>query len=83
MGDLGSSSFEGKARVVAVVPSTGTIMIRATDIPGISGDGDLVYAVKPLSLLEGIEEGDEVKIKLEDDGNAQGQLVVTALKKIE
>ena len=82
LGDLGKSSYEGKAKVVAAVPATGTIMVRATDIPGISGDGDLVYGVNPPSLLEGIEEGDEVKIKLEDDGNAQGQLVVTALEKV-
>ena len=82
LGDLGQSSYEGKAKVVAAVPATGTIMVRATDIPGISGDGDLVYAVNPPSLLEGIAEGDEVEIKLEDDGNAQGQLVVVALEKV-
>ena len=81
--DSARTSFEGEAEVIAVNVAVATILVRAIDIPGISGDGGLVYAVKPPSLLDGISDGDKVEIKLEDDGNAQGQLVVTHLKKIE
>lgn len=78
-----ATSYEGRARVVAVVRATGSIMIRAENIPGISSDGDLVYGVKSLTLLEGIEEGDLIEITLEDDGTGEGQLIMTALKKVE
>ena len=78
-----TTSYEGRARVIAVARATGSIMIRAENIPGISSDGDLVYGVMPPTLLEGIEEGDQIEITLEDDGNGEGQLVMTALKKVE
>ena len=82
LGALAGASYQGRAEVIATVPQTATIMVRATDIPGLSGEGSLVYSVNPPSLLDGIAEGDKVEIKLVDDGNAQGQLIVVELKKV-
>ena len=78
---LDQSSFEGRARVIAVNNAAGAIAIRAEDIPGIPPDGDLVYSVSPPTLMAGIADGDTVEITIQDMG--MGQMVVTALKKVE
>ena len=78
---LDQASFEGRARVIAVNNAAGAIAIRAEDIPGIPPDGDLVYSVSPPTLMAGIADGDTVEITIQDMG--MGQMVVTALKKVE
>lgn len=75
----GPKIYHGRGRVKLVNPEAAAVLLEHEAIPDVMPAGELALAVRPPSLLAGIEDGTPVEFTLTD--SAEG-LVITELKKL-
>lgn len=61
--------FEGKGKIVAVVPEKGEVVLDHEEIKGFMGAMTMGYAVRSQELLEGLNSGDAVKFRIDAGEN--------------
>lgn len=57
--------FEGKGKIVAVVPAKNQVVLDHEEIKGFMGAMTMGYAVRSPELLKGLNTGDAVKFKID------------------
>lgn len=57
--------FEGKGKIVAVVPAKNQVVLDHEEIKGLMGAMTMGYAVQSPELLMGLNSGDAVKFKID------------------
>ncbi len=57
--------FEGKGKIVAVVPAKDQVVLDHEEIKGLMGAMTMGYAVRSPELLKGLNSGDAVKFKID------------------
>jgi Cu/Ag efflux protein CusF len=57
--------FDGKGKIVAVVPAKGQVVLDHEEIKGFMGPMTMGYAVASDELLKGLKPGDKVNFKID------------------
>jgi Cu/Ag efflux protein CusF len=63
-------SVSGEGKIVAVVPTSKQVVIDHKEIKGFMDAMTMGYRVDPLSLLDGVQAGDQVRFTIDTQQNA-------------
>jgi Cu/Ag efflux protein CusF len=66
----GQQAVKGVGKVVAVVPSSGQIVVDHQAIPGFMDAMTMGYRVEPPSLLEGVKAGETIHFTIDPQQKA-------------